>query len=144
MVLELLVGRQEKAAAQRRSLPWLAAIHQADALWISGDEAHFVESDVAELTGEMDRLRMGFDVLLGRSTPASLSGDAALKLLHKLEHDGLDRLWGRAHNVALLNRALQLVEDLRNLLQVLAGAVELERVDTLDNSRPEARAPPDG
>ncbi len=74
------LGQGETAIQQARWLPWFAAAHQADALWVSPYEQDLSAEVFAALVDEVNRVREGYDVLIYQAKPAALPDDAALTL----------------------------------------------------------------
>ncbi len=70
----------DHALAEARRLPWLAAIYQANAVWISPGEQALNNDSLTPLFDETNRVREGFDVLFRRATPAPSPDDAAFSV----------------------------------------------------------------
>jgi len=70
----------DHAAARSRWLPWLAAIFQSNALWLSSTDQNADDGVLTEIISESNRVRAGFDVLLLRAIPSPLTEDPTLKL----------------------------------------------------------------
>ncbi len=68
----------ERALEQSRWLPWLAALHQANALWI--DDSDSAPDSFAALTAETRRLRGGYDILLERAAATPIVGADTLTI----------------------------------------------------------------
>jgi len=68
----------DRAIERSRWLPWLAALHGANALWIDGSTT--APDSFAALTDESRRVRVGFDVLLRRASPETVVLDESLKI----------------------------------------------------------------